>query len=51
MPGEGITGTYKVRKPSGDVVEVNRFDLNLAYYGDLNRYMGALRAMGQRRVP
>lgn len=36
---EIIRATYKVRKPNGEVVEVNRFDLNLAYCGDRNRYI------------
>ena len=34
-----ITDTYKVRKPNGEITEVNVFDYNLAYCAKDNPYV------------
>ena len=34
-----IDRTYKVKRPNGDVAEVNRFDFNLAYCADRDTYI------------
>jgi len=34
-----IERTYKVRKPNGEIVQVNRFDFNLAHCADKTSYI------------
>ena len=40
-PADGalINRTYRVRKPNGEIVEVNRFDFNLAACADPTQYI------------